>query len=1083
MKNIFKLFIVTIAVFGIFAVTACTEDGQASAQTPVITITGQPANINAAEGEVSGNLSVTASVTLEAELSYQWYTNTTNSNIGGTEIINATDASFTIPDTLTKGVYYYFVEVRATDGAVSVRSSPATVTISPPNVPVISITGQPENKNVTEGKISGSLSVTASVTMDAQLSYQWFSNITDSNVGGTAIEDEEDEDFVIPVSLTEGTYYYFVEVTATDGAAPLRSNVAIVTVTAPVIFIEEHPASTNVKFGRISGSLTVTANVTPEDELSYQWYINNTYSNAGGTAVPTNGTDVSFIIPTTLDTGTYYYFVEVTATGAEPVRSNVAVVSVTIVYEIESVVINTPSSYELRAAENLNLSAIVLPAGVPQTVAWTVRLLGGANAASVVSINSSGQLTAIATETDTVVVVTATSTIDAEKSDSVNITIKGGTKLVSFTFGANTVGTGNTQLDWTAVNQLGASGYTVDGLTMTFPQDAAFRWDPAQTADIYTGRIACTGAGARNPLATIADVQGPFKVTLVAAGTNTTARTVHININDASVINTGSFSTNNVPVILSYDYSGTDKVKLSFGATGQNFVIYKVDIQYLIPTGNPTLGGSVLINNLKPVVGETLIAAYSGNGTGTATWEWLRGGAIISGANSNTYTVVADDQGYLLQARVSFSDLSGTAVSAIIDVVIPGSLEPMDLFNALKGKRVLTGGWADLYNSGQGLSYTNPADPIIISDALFPNPSAKLDAFIAALAVSGPSFIIISGDIDMSRGAITGTVESIAEDIVKSASTGTSTGSSRRRDVLSNTTIIGINNARLKYGGLRVDGSVSNRRENVIIRNITFYDAIDASHVAHALHFWFADAWVDHCRFTIGERWGGYNSPAYTQDNFHYPPFDTNRGAGFHTTSLGLRNGRITVSHNEFNELNRTMLVGSDDNDLNVEDRRITLHHNYFNSVRQRVPRTRGTQMHIYNNFFINIGDYVMGPGVNAQFVVQNNLFGSPIGGSNNRVVDWQWASNASNPATVWSADNAGVGGSLGTLFTNSGGRVDGWGATTAIQTRNNTKPWEPTNFYTYTLASNALVLQTQLPGRSGPSLVKLEDFLTNNRD
>jgi hypothetical protein len=98
------------------------------------------------------------------------------------------------------------------------------------SVPVITITKQPaEETNVTEGDISGSLTVTASVTKDITLGYQWFSNNEDSNTGGNIIEGAESAEFLIPDTITEGTYYYFCEVSA-EGAVSVRSNVAVVIV-------------------------------------------------------------------------------------------------------------------------------------------------------------------------------------------------------------------------------------------------------------------------------------------------------------------------------------------------------------------------------------------------------------------------------------------------------------------------------------------------------------------------------------------------------------------------------------------------------------------------------------------------------------------------------------------------------------------------------------------------------------------------------------------------------------------------------------------------------------------------------------
>ena len=220
-----------------------------------ITISTQPASSTPVTvGSISGSLSVTATAA-GATLSYQWYstTNTTTPATGGTIVSGATSATFTIPTTLTAGTYRYFCEVSATNNAASVRSSLATVTVSAP-LPVITIGTQPASSTtVTQGSISGTLSVTASVTQSATLSYQWYSNTTASNVGGTAVATGgTSASFTIPTTLTAGAHYYFCEVRATNNAVSVRSNVATVTVSS----------TTAINIAAIPGVTVPAGNVT-----------------------------------------------------------------------------------------------------------------------------------------------------------------------------------------------------------------------------------------------------------------------------------------------------------------------------------------------------------------------------------------------------------------------------------------------------------------------------------------------------------------------------------------------------------------------------------------------------------------------------------------------------------------------------------------------------------------------------------------------------------------------------------------------------------------------------------------------------
>jgi len=98
------------------------------------------------------------------------------------------------------------------------------------SIPVITITTQPAAEtNVIFDNITGSLSVAASVSNDAIPNYRWYSNTSNTNTSGIAIENATSETFTIPTNLDLGTYYYFCEISA-FGAVTIRSNVAVVRV-------------------------------------------------------------------------------------------------------------------------------------------------------------------------------------------------------------------------------------------------------------------------------------------------------------------------------------------------------------------------------------------------------------------------------------------------------------------------------------------------------------------------------------------------------------------------------------------------------------------------------------------------------------------------------------------------------------------------------------------------------------------------------------------------------------------------------------------------------------------------------------
>ena len=92
--------------------------------TPLYTIT------------VNGTAPILSVLASGSNLTYQWYSNTINSNTGGTAIAGATVSSF-IPDVHTVGTSYYYVSVGGSCG--SVKSSAATVIVNPAATPVAGI--------------------------------------------------------------------------------------------------------------------------------------------------------------------------------------------------------------------------------------------------------------------------------------------------------------------------------------------------------------------------------------------------------------------------------------------------------------------------------------------------------------------------------------------------------------------------------------------------------------------------------------------------------------------------------------------------------------------------------------------------------------------------------------------------------------------------------------------------------------------------------------------------------------------------------------------------------------------------------
>ncbi|HWL24594.1 MAG TPA: DUF4073 domain-containing protein, partial [Ureibacillus sp.] len=250
-------------------------------------------------------------------LSYQWYSNTTNSATGGTLIPGATSAIY-MPSTGTAGKTYYYVVITNTDRSATGQQI-ATVTSRVANVQVNALThaavpsivSQPTNQTVNVGD-SATLSVEASGGV--LLSYQWYSNTTNSATGGTLIPGATSAIYMPPTG-TAGTTYYYVVITNTDRSATgqqtatVTSRAADVQVNAlthaAVPSIVSQPTNQTVNVG---DSATLSVEASGGETISYQWYSNTMNSTTGGTLIP-GATSAIYSPPTGIAETTYYYVV------------------------------------------------------------------------------------------------------------------------------------------------------------------------------------------------------------------------------------------------------------------------------------------------------------------------------------------------------------------------------------------------------------------------------------------------------------------------------------------------------------------------------------------------------------------------------------------------------------------------------------------------------------------------------------------------------------------------------------------------------------------------------------------------------
>lgn len=333
----------------------------------------------------------------------------------------------------------------------------------------------------------------------------------------------------------------------------------------------------------------------------------------------------------------------------------------------------------------------------------------------------------------------------------------------------------------------------------------------------------------------------------------------------------------------------------------------------------------------------------------------------------------------------------------------------LSAFNVVPGAAVVTNGWADVGS----MHYPDGRNIIVISDATYKTAESKCAAFTNAIASGSASsaetndasaIIILDGTVDLSGGKVSDKDHSYFDAFYGADGTCTENGKVLKGtpyarvhlDIVypigSNKTIIGTNKARIAFGGLRIKASVKKPVHDIIIRNVQFWDAHgstefdtnvaefkdkkasidqlsiegDADNKTGKMNASPSNIWIDHCSFTDG-------TCSDLKRNFNHD------GA---LDAKAVHN--MTVSYCDFTNHDKVTLLAPGDLFVTPEDRQITFHHNYYHGTVQRMPRTRGCQVHMYNNAYDTIGTqgnsgYCMSPGIGAQFIVENNFFGKTL--------------------------------------------------------------------------------------------------------
>ena len=235
-------------------------------------------------------LSVTAAAGSGTITTYQWYSNTSASTTGATLVATNSSAATTdtyTPSTASVGTLYYYVVVTNSNTCPVTSAFTGAITVNAS----VSITAPPSTaaQTVCVGFAITPLSVTAT---GGGLSYQWYSNNTNSNVGGTLISGATAASYPPSNAVAMATTYYYCVV---SNGAPCNSSVT--SAVSGGITVNALPAAVTVS---ASGTYCTNTTLTATNGGSGTMYFQSTISGGTFTFAPAASQVISL-------SGTYYF--------------------------------------------------------------------------------------------------------------------------------------------------------------------------------------------------------------------------------------------------------------------------------------------------------------------------------------------------------------------------------------------------------------------------------------------------------------------------------------------------------------------------------------------------------------------------------------------------------------------------------------------------------------------------------------------------------------------------------------------------------------------------------------------------------
>nr|WP_223845520.1 PKD domain-containing protein [Flavobacterium selenitireducens] len=293
------------------SLTVSNECGSSTTATQSFSVSASPTITNSSLNQTICSGTSTAAINLASSLpntTYSW-TGTQSSGVTGAQL-SGTSAIIPAQTLMYSGTGTGTLTYVVTPSTAGCLGTPVTIVITV--TPAPTITSQPQPQTLCQDGTANPLGFQINAG-SATPTYQWFSNISNSNTGGNPISGQTNSTFTPPTTAAGTVYYYVIASLGSGGCSALTSAVAQITV-HPLPQVSAQPiASQTICVGGTVSALTASVSGgtgTP----AYQWYSNGTNSNSGGNPIP-GATSAAFTPSNFNAAGDHYYYLVATFSG------------------------------------------------------------------------------------------------------------------------------------------------------------------------------------------------------------------------------------------------------------------------------------------------------------------------------------------------------------------------------------------------------------------------------------------------------------------------------------------------------------------------------------------------------------------------------------------------------------------------------------------------------------------------------------------------------------------------------------------------------------------------------------------------